>query len=80
MAFVTETRLPNLPGWRRLHDDFALGGGDGMVDVLDLLALLANWGPCPAPCPPSCTGDLNGDCVVDPFDVAALLANWGTCP
>ncbi len=46
MAFVTDTRLLNPPGWCRLHDDFAPGGGDGMVDVLELLALLANWGAC----------------------------------
>ncbi|MCZ6653331.1 MAG: hypothetical protein O7D91_09940 [Planctomycetota bacterium] len=80
MAFVTDTRLLNPPGWCRLHDDFAPGGGDGMVDVLELLALLANSGTCPAPCPPSCTGDVNGDCVVDSFDFAALLVNWGMSP
>ncbi len=46
-AFVTDTMLPNPPEWRRLHDVCAPGGGDGMVDVLDLLSLLANWVTCP---------------------------------
>ena len=47
--------------------------GDGFVDVTDLLALLAVWGPCPAPCPE----DLNGDGSVNVTDLLALLANWG---
>ena len=52
--------------------------GDGHVDVSDLLALLASWGPCPigdstpAPCP----GDFNGDTAVDVSDLLILLANW----
>jgi hypothetical protein len=50
--------------------------GDGLVDVQDLLALLAVWGRCPAPCPPSCSGDLNGDCQVDTVDLLQMLANW----
>ena len=49
--------------------------GGGIIGILDLLALLASWGPCPDPCLP-CTGDLNGDCVVDAFDLAKLLADW----
>ncbi len=28
--------------------DFAPAGGDGVVDVIDLLALLAQWGACPS--------------------------------
>ncbi len=49
--------------------------GGGIIGILDLLALLANRGPCPDPCLP-CTGDLNGDCVVDAFDLGKLLAAW----
>jgi len=48
--------------------------GDGMVDVLDLLALLAAWGQ---------TGelpeDITGDGIVDTLDLLALLAAWGPC-
>ncbi len=51
--------------------------GDGTVDVVDLLAVLAGWGACPDQCPPSCTGDTNDDCSVDVTDFLAVLANWG---
>ena len=51
--------------------------GDGIVGILDLLSLLAEWGVCPAPCPPACVGDIDGDCVVGPADFSMLIANWG---
>ena len=61
------------------------GGGDpcpwdlnesGDVGILDLLTLLASWGPCPPPCPP----DFDGGGTVDIFDLLTLIANWGACP
>jgi hypothetical protein len=51
--------------------------GSGMVGITDFLALLAAWGPCPAPCPPSCPADFDGDCEVGVTDFLILLANWG---
>jgi len=45
--------------------------GDGDVDVEDLLALLAAWGPCE-----DCPEDLNGDGAVDVMDLLLLLGNW----
>lgn len=45
---------------------------DGVVNVLDLLALLGAWGDCVG-----CDADLNGDDVVDVLDLLALLSNWG---
>ena len=51
--------------------------GDGVVDIVDFLALLQQWGLCPAPCPPSCPADLDGDCAVGIADFLLLLANWG---
>jgi len=49
--------------------------GDGVVDVLDLLAVLAAWGQ---------TGelpeDITGDGVVDVLDLLEVLAAWGPCP
>ncbi|MCH8345283.1 MAG: hypothetical protein IH983_15035 [Planctomycetes bacterium] len=51
--------------------------GDGVVGILDLLMLLAAWGPCDEPCPPACAGDLNGNCTVNVLDLLILLANWG---
>ena len=52
--------------------------GDGMVDVLDLLAVLSAWGPCPDP-PTACPGDINHDDAVDVLDMLALLKAWGPC-
>lgn len=53
--------------------------GDGVVGILDLLALLAAWGPCPDP-PESCFADLDCDGEVKIFDLLILIANWGKCP
>lgn len=46
--------------------------GDGSVDVLDLLALLAAWGACE-----DCPADLNEDGLVDVLDMLMLLNAWG---
>ena len=51
--------------------------GDCTVGIVDFLALLALWGPCPGACPPSCAADLDGDCDVGIVDFLTLLANWG---
>ncbi len=51
---------------------------DGTVGILDLLLLLAAWGPCPDP-PDACPADLNGDGTVGILDLLTLLANWGPC-
>ncbi|MCZ6444606.1 MAG: hypothetical protein O6758_00320, partial [Planctomycetota bacterium] len=50
--------------------------GDGTVGILDLLSLLADWGPCPDP-PDVCPADLDGDGSVGILDLLTLLANWG---
>ncbi len=50
--------------------------GDGTVGIIDFLALLAAWGPCPPPCPPRCPADLDADCSVSITDMLTLLANW----
>ncbi len=48
---------------------------DGIVGILDLLALLAAWGPNP-----DHPADFNGDGAVGILDLLELLANWGPCP
>jgi len=53
--------------------------GSDEVDAEDLLTLLAAWGSCPGPCPPSCAGDFDADCQVGTTDLLELLASWGYC-
>ena len=64
---------------------FALAVFDGLagdanlssaVDVVDLLAVLAAWGPCPRPCLPPCAADVDGDCTVGIGDLLVVLGNW----
>ena len=43
------------------------------MDVLDLLALLAEWGLAGTPC------DLDNDGTVGVVDLLELLAAWGRC-
>ena len=50
--------------------------GDGVVSIIDLLALLSAWGPCPPPCS-QCAADLDDDCTVGITDLLSLLVNWG---
>lgn len=52
--------------------------GNNIVGASDLLALLAAWGPCPAP-PAACDADLDCDGSVGASDLLILLANWGPC-
>jgi len=49
-------------------------GGDGNVNVTDLLDLIGDWGPC-AECP----ADLNGDGNVNVTDLLELIGEWGPC-
>ena len=51
----------------------------GVVDMDDLTQVLAEWGPCPDPCPPTCGSDINGDCVVSTEDLLMVLGTWGPC-
>ena len=44
--------------------------GDGVVNVEDLLILLAEWGKTDSP------ADINGDDIVNTADLLILLANW----
>ena len=46
--------------------------GDGVIDVLDLIEVLSQWGG-------SGSADINGDGVVDVLDLLAVLGAWGPC-
>ena len=49
--------------------------GDEVVDVSDLLAVLAAWGSTGGEIPE----DVNADGIVDVLDVLEVLASWGPC-
>ncbi len=49
--------------------------GEGVVDVLDLLAVLAAWGQTG----PGLPEDVNQDEVVDVLDLLIVLGDWGPC-
>jgi hypothetical protein len=51
--------------------------GDGIVDLMDYIQLVAAIGPCVDP-PVGCFGDIFIDGVVDIRDLAQLVAFWGT--
>lgn len=63
------------PGASTCPMDIAPPGGDGVINVSDLLLVIAHWGPCP-----DCVADANGDDVVNVNDLLTILANWGACP
>jgi hypothetical protein len=47
---------------------------DTIVDVNDLLILIAAWGNCD-----SCQEDINDDAIVDVNDLLIVIAAWGPC-
>ncbi len=49
------------------------GDQDGMVGIIDFLALLAEWAQIGTPC------DFDGTGVAI-IDFLKLLGNWGVCP
>lgn len=59
--------------------DISPAGGDGVVNVGDLLAVINAWGPCPAP-PLPCPADINRNGTVDVGDLLAIINGWGNCP
>ncbi len=50
---------------------------DGFITAVDLLALLASWGPCDCEILGGCPADLDLDCTVGVGDLLILLTNWG---
>ena len=49
--------------------------GSFAVGFTDLLAVLADWGPCPG-----CPTDVDADGTVGFSDLLTVLASWGACP
>ena len=58
--------------------DIAPTGGNGIVDVDDLLAVINAWGACE-----SCVADIapltNGNGTVDVDDLLLVINSWGAC-
>ena len=52
--------------------------GDGVVGLLDLLAVVSSFGDCPDP-PDPCPEDLNDDGAIDFQDLLIVLSNFGPC-
>ena len=50
---------------------------DAQVSIVDLLFILAHWGPCRDK---PCTGDFDGDGTIGPLDLQVVLETWGDCP
>jgi hypothetical protein len=52
--------------------------GTGAIDVDDLLAVINQWGNCPALTLP-CSADINLDHAVNVDDLLAIINGWGAC-
>jgi len=50
--------------------------GDQLVNIVDLLLVIGEWGPC-SPSPSICPADLNGDSTVNVADLLLVIQNWG---
>ena len=49
--------------------------GDLVVDILDLLEVISQWGPCGG----GCTADIDDDGKVDILDLLEVIGAWGAC-
>jgi DNA-binding beta-propeller fold protein YncE len=56
--------------------DVAPPGGNGIVNVEDLVAVVLAWGECPIPC----SADVDGSGTVDVQDLVVVILAWGPCP
>ena len=49
---------------------------DRIVNVVDLVLVVQNWGQCPLP-PFVCEADLTNDSAVNVNDLLTVINNWG---
>jgi hypothetical protein len=62
------------------NGDVAPIGGDGLVNVDDLLAVINTWGQTGPPRPQGDAAPLpNGNCLVNVDDLLAVINQWGAC-
>jgi hypothetical protein len=82
-AFSSSSNEPDTPLVLRLNcpampGDIAPLGGNGVVDVDDLLAVINSWGPCddPGNCAADIAPETIGNGVVDVDDLLMVINNW----
>lgn len=63
--------------------DVAPLGGNGVVDIDDLVTVITTWGQSGLPNGPRPRGDTapgaNGDCLVNIDDLVQVITTWGNC-
>jgi hypothetical protein len=52
-----------------------ISGGDGFVNIADLLLVIAQWGGGAGN-----PADVNGDGAVNIADLLSVISSWGPCP
>jgi hypothetical protein len=67
-----------VPGVPVCIADIAPPGGDGTVNVADVLLIINSWGPCAAPCPADIAPS-EGDGEVNVADLLGVINAWGPC-
>ena len=57
-------------------------GGDGVVNIDDLVRVITSWGFCPGPgsCPADVAPPLAGNGLVNIDDLVLVITSWGRCP
>ena len=58
--------------------DVAPPGGDGAINVADLLMIINDWDST-GWCYTNCYGDINGDHFVNVVDLLKVINSWGAC-
>lgn len=76
-VWYDDMKLEPAPATPCAADISPTGVGDGVVNIADLLAVIANWGPCPPT--GNCAADINGSFAVGVDDLLLVIANWGPC-
>ena len=63
-----------LTGMSFAEGECADTNGDADVNIIDLLAVISDWGECVG-----CSGDVDGSGTVNVIDLLAVLDDWGEC-